>query len=633
MFACFRVGYFSSQQTEYKWPPSDILKHLGKAGVFPVAVCSGWELCGFEHGLRIWRRELGRGVQLGTVYGVSSVLNAQPQRVFVEFRNPPFIVRSSDTLDHILLEHPQTESVSPVPTPPWHWNLRKSVWIFISCARRAISRQYRRLLLRSISRGTVPSLSIYTLMVPRLPMVTQEQLLDQCLLNVVYSNDTEKNQELIHRTAALMVASLKDYMFSQQLSISEHFQTDFPQMTDGFLENITNQCSKLHTKRKLFQNHKFTTEERRLRTQSEIVHSLSEKDNQTSAVIDTSNPQSVRSSTEVPSNIETQSINDSDTHISKKTNDLEIDKSGDSGTTDNEKSSSSKVSVATTKSPLPEVPLATPPVVIPDLFTRENEVIASPVPLSTASPITSEYELISEDMLKNVGTDGISDKEESLSRSSNESESSSWSNRSRKLYYGSDNGVTILKKITRPGSTVQSYLGKGVINTSPDQVWNTIRNPQSRFMYDESIKKLSILSNMSSSLKTVHCQYEVQQLFRKESWDVCVLQTERVDGDRYILAMQSIHDVQKKTKRITRAQVLPSGWIIQPHEKDGDLCSMVTFISQMDFGGSNTAIDKRPLEDMVSKQPLAILQLRNFLQPTIQLSKRRESISSSSQKS
>lgn len=33
MFACFRVGYFSSQQTEYKWPPSDILKHLGKAGV------------------------------------------------------------------------------------------------------------------------------------------------------------------------------------------------------------------------------------------------------------------------------------------------------------------------------------------------------------------------------------------------------------------------------------------------------------------------------------------------------------------------------------------------------------------------------------------------------------------------
>ncbi|KAL5012720.1 hypothetical protein ScPMuIL_011271 [Solemya velum] len=44
----------------------------------------------------------------------------EQQRVFVEFRNPPFIVRSSDTLDHIPLEHPSTESVSRVPTPPWH---------------------------------------------------------------------------------------------------------------------------------------------------------------------------------------------------------------------------------------------------------------------------------------------------------------------------------------------------------------------------------------------------------------------------------------------------------------------------------------------------------------------------------
>jgi hypothetical protein len=38
----------------------------------------------------------------------------------MDFTNPPYLVRSSDTLNHVPLRDIHIESVSPVPFPPWH---------------------------------------------------------------------------------------------------------------------------------------------------------------------------------------------------------------------------------------------------------------------------------------------------------------------------------------------------------------------------------------------------------------------------------------------------------------------------------------------------------------------------------
>lgn len=203
----------------------------------------------------------------------------------------------------------------------------------------------------------------------------------------------------------MMVACLKDYLFSKQLCVSEQVQTAFPEMTEGFLENLTDQFGKVHIKRKLFPNHSFLMEGKRLRSQSELILCDRDKDQMTS-MLDATKPQSLSLSSDVPINKD----------------DSKEEKVEDGGTTNDNQ-------IETTA--LSEVPI--PPEEIPDIVSSKNKGTSNLVPSSPVSPTGSEYELISKDMLKNVSADGISDRECSPSRSSNESENSSISSRSRHL--------------------------------------------------------------------------------------------------------------------------------------------------------------------------------------------------------
>lgn len=182
------------------------------------------------------------------------------------------------------------------------------------------------------------------------------------------------------------------------------------------------------------------------------------------------------------------------------------------------------------------------------------------------------------------------------------------------VFCGLDDEVVILRKLAEEGSTVQRFMGKGVIHVPPKVVWDTIRNPKTKFAYDESLKKVDVLEAFGDTLKVVYFYHEVVGLFRKDCCDACVILSERTENNRFILSMKSVnYDKTPSNENTTRATIHPSGWIIEPIVKDNKLCSMVTYIMQMDFGPAKSPTEKYPFEELVARQPLSIADLRRYL--------------------
>ncbi|XP_035825709.1 uncharacterized protein LOC101845400 isoform X2 [Aplysia californica] len=168
------------------------------------------------------------------------------------------------------------------------------------------------------------------------------------------------------------------------------------------------------------------------------------------------------------------------------------------------------------------------------------------------------------------------------------------------------------------------YIGKGFVLAPPKTVWDAVKNPRTRFTYDDTLKKVDILESVNSTLKIVYFYHESQQFLMKSSCDMCVLQGERQEGDKYILTYSSIeHDKSPPQPGTLRARFHPSGWIIEPARQDNKVYSIVTYLMQVDFGSPQDNSDKFPFEDMISRYPLSIVDLQQYLKPAMQMLRRK----------
>ncbi|XP_074660848.1 uncharacterized protein LOC141913267 [Tubulanus polymorphus] len=181
------------------------------------------------------------------------------------------------------------------------------------------------------------------------------------------------------------------------------------------------------------------------------------------------------------------------------------------------------------------------------------------------------------------------------------------------IFVGVEKDVVIMKKL--PTIEPQhSYIGKGLIKTSPKTVWDAIRNPRTRFTYDDSLKKVNILHDFKNGMKIVYLYHEVSQLFKRECRDFCFVQGERVEKDQSLLTMHSVQWIGcPRAEEAIRGKFLSSGWIIEPVIKDRHIYSMVTYISQINLGSGAVGT---LVEEIASKQASSIAALREYLVPT-----------------
>ncbi|XP_033110495.1 uncharacterized protein LOC117111641 isoform X3 [Anneissia japonica] len=173
--------------------------------------------------------------------------------------------------------------------------------------------------------------------------------------------------------------------------------------------------------------------------------------------------------------------------------------------------------------------------------------------------------------------------------------------------------VVILKKKER-GSRFYSFLGKGLIRASPESVFKAVKNPRTRFIYDNMLKKMNIVRDLGNDLLIYNMVHEVPQIIRKESRDFCLLQTSRTDGQRHIVAARSVDwpECPPSKDGVVRSKILPSGWVIEPVLKKNEVNSVVTYIVQIDVGGKD--VPQSFLQFLSRRIPLSVAYLRLFLE-------------------
>ncbi|CAL1262533.1 unnamed protein product [Larinioides sclopetarius] len=142
--------------------------------------------------------------------------------------------------------------------------------------------------------------------------------------------------------------------------------------------------------------------------------------------------------------------------------------------------------------------------------------------------------------------------------------------------------IAIFKKTMSFDSCVfMSYLCKGIIPTPLNVVWKTLRNPLTRFMYDETVKKITVLNEYSEGQKLIHMYNESVTLLHKEVQDFCILQTEKIQGSKFFLGFHSVKDaVCPPVKDIVRGTVVASGWVLEPVKDNIEACQ-VSYLVQM----------------------------------------------------
>ncbi|XP_048585705.1 kinesin-like protein KIF16B isoform X2 [Nematostella vectensis] len=175
--------------------------------------------------------------------------------------------------------------------------------------------------------------------------------------------------------------------------------------------------------------------------------------------------------------------------------------------------------------------------------------------------------------------------------------------------------VAILRKREElPTGFIYCFMGRGIIETSPRTVWEAVRNPLSRYIYDNMLKKISIVEHVEEGLKVVYMLHETTQCFLTHSRDFCYVSKERVEGNKFVLASQSIdHERSPPVPGIIRAQIMSSGWIVEPIEINGRECSMVWYITKVHLG--NTSLPWRLIDVLSKRQPLSIAYLRSYIAP------------------
>ncbi|KAL9954917.1 hypothetical protein ACROYT_G042503 [Oculina patagonica] len=175
--------------------------------------------------------------------------------------------------------------------------------------------------------------------------------------------------------------------------------------------------------------------------------------------------------------------------------------------------------------------------------------------------------------------------------------------------------VTIVRKREEGGGGIlHCFMGRGVIEASPQTVWEAVKNPLSRYIYDNMLKKINIVEHVEEGLKVVYMLHETSQCFMTHSRDFCYVSKERVEGQKYVLASQSIeHPKCPLSPSIIRGQIVSSGWIVEPLRVNGQDWSLVWYITKVHLGSSS--LPWRLIDLLSKRQPLSIAYLRSYLAP------------------
>ncbi|XP_070576448.1 serine-rich adhesin for platelets-like [Ptychodera flava] len=178
-------------------------------------------------------------------------------------------------------------------------------------------------------------------------------------------------------------------------------------------------------------------------------------------------------------------------------------------------------------------------------------------------------------------------------------------------FQGEEREVLILRKEhqTHP---VHSFMGIGIVRAPAKAVYDILRNPSTRYLYDRMLKKMKVVEKLSENLQIVYMLHETAHCFLKQSRDVCVVQQDSIKNDKYIVVATSVHHPRcPATEGAIRAEVVCAGSVIEPIIIDGRECAKVYYLTQVDLHGD---LPMRLLNLIARRQPLCIAYMRSYIE-------------------
>jgi hypothetical protein len=172
------------------------------------------------------------------------------------------------------------------------------------------------------------------------------------------------------------------------------------------------------------------------------------------------------------------------------------------------------------------------------------------------------------------------------------------------------------------------FMGRGIIDASAEEIFELVRAPEKRHLYDTMLNEELLLENLAvgdnapdfqasgiGNLLVYYHLFETNRCFLRYARDFCVVQyAKKVMVGRqtkYVVVGASINHAKCPVREdVERATLDLFGWVVEPTGKPRQ--SKVTYMMHIDFGRSG--VPTHLLNTISFRQPLAVHYLRRHIQ-------------------
>jgi hypothetical protein len=185
-------------------------------------------------------------------------------------------------------------------------------------------------------------------------------------------------------------------------------------------------------------------------------------------------------------------------------------------------------------------------------------------------------------------------------------------------------------KLSRDATRDQQhcFMGRGVIDASAEEIFEIVRKPENRHLYDSMLNEELVLENLLvgqraeldrprpavGNLLVYYHLFETNRCFLRYARDFCVLQyAKKIQTRRstkFVVVGASVNHADcPQREDVERATLDLFGWVIEPL---GPNRSKVTYMIHIDFGAGG--VPTHLLNTISFRQPLCVHYLRRHIE-------------------
>ncbi|XP_075923745.1 uncharacterized protein LOC116943328 isoform X2 [Petromyzon marinus] len=175
-----------------------------------------------------------------------------------------------------------------------------------------------------------------------------------------------------------------------------------------------------------------------------------------------------------------------------------------------------------------------------------------------------------------------------------------------------ESGVLVFVK-PLASATRWGFLVAAVVARPADAVWDLVRNPGRRSLYDGGVTRVTVCRDLGDGSQLVHIVHDSSACYLKQPRDFCCLAADFKEESGYAKVAQSVYNeaFPLPAREMVRAELLPSACFVQPCRRQGQELTRIITLTQVDLGAP--ALPAHVISLAAKEQALCITRLARLL--------------------